>query len=158
MIVTPCRTAASLAALALSACAGLPPPAPAATPPDAPLGWMKGCWQSQSGGDTREVWSQSYDGFLFGYSITLQDGAMRFFEDLRIETRGADTVYIASPRGTAPTVFTLTETGPNEAVFTNPDHDYPQRIAYTRAGDRLTATISLADKSDARVFAFAACD
>jgi len=31
-------------------------------------------------------------------------------------------------------------------VFENPDHDFPQRIEYARAGDTLTATISTMDR------------
>lgn len=149
---------AAIMASALSACASFSPAPKVTTPSDAPLSWMEGCWQGGPGQGTREVWSQSYAGFLFGYSIAVQDGAVRFFEDLRIEQRGEETLYIAYPRGAAPTQFTLVETGDNLAVFANTTHDYPQRIAYARNGDRLTATISLADMSDMRVFAYEACD
>lgn len=40
------------------------------------------------------------------------------------------------------------------AVFTNPDHDYPQSIMYVRFGNRLTATISKIDGSDPYTYAY----
>ncbi len=51
-------------------------------------------------------------------------------------------------------VFRLVESGAGRAAFENADHDYPQRIAYVRDGDTLTATISLVDGSKARSWVY----
>ncbi|HYE87055.1 MAG TPA: DUF6265 family protein [Vicinamibacterales bacterium] len=37
--------------------------------------------------------------------------------------------------------FPLVRSGPGEAVFENPSHDFPQRVIYRREGDRLTGRI-----------------
>ena len=40
-----------------------------------------------------------------------------------------------------PTVFVLSDSGPNRAVFSNAENDFPTRIVYERAGDALMARI-----------------
>ena len=49
--------------------------------------------------------------------------------------------YVASPGGKSPTRFKLVQRGATEAVFENPEHDFPSRIAYKRAGDKVTVRI-----------------
>ena len=56
-------------------------------------------------------------------------------------------VYWASPEGGARVAFTEVSRGPQEIVFANPAHDYPQRIRYWREGKRLDAQVSLLDGS-----------
>ena len=46
--------------------------------------------------------------------------------------------------------FALVRHDGTSATFENAAHDYPQRIAYARDGDTLTATISAIDGSKAR--------
>jgi hypothetical protein len=49
---------------------------------------------------------------------------------------------VAQPGGRAPTAFKLTRAGANEAVFENPAHDFPKRIAYRKEADgSLTARV-----------------
>ena len=87
---------------------------------------------------------------LIGYSRSGRGETVREFEFLRIQA-GADgaLAYWASPGGRAPVAFRLVSASGTEAVFENPQHDFPQRIRYVRAGDRLTATISAIDGSNA---------
>ena len=54
------------------------------------------------------------------------------------------------PQGGAPVAFALAQRDKTSATFENAAHDYPQRIAYVRSGDTLTATISAIDGSKAR--------
>jgi hypothetical protein len=75
---------------------------------------------------------------------------MREFEFLRIAA-GPDgvPVYWASPDGRPPVAFRLSQSGPGRVVFDNPQHDYPQRIAYQRSDGGLVATVSALDGSHA---------
>lgn len=156
------RTAAMGALLLASACAQAQNVG--ADGPPAPFAWLEGCWASAAG--AREVWSQPYGDrpFLFGYGLSRRtvDGVEEvvFFEQLRIEPNmsgGFD--YVATPGGVGPTRFAGGETdGETRAAFEDPEHDYPQRIAYVREGRRLTATISLIDGSNAQTFAFERCE
>lgn len=103
------------------------------------LSWFTGSWGNES---TEEVWSTDIDGNLMGYNRALKDGKVVFFEHLRIESKGGKTVYQACPLGKVWTPFELTKSGKNEAVFTNPKHDFPQRIHYRRQGKKMIVTIS----------------
>ncbi|WP_300395594.1 DUF6265 family protein [Henriciella sp.] len=122
-----------------------------------PLDWMSGCWKQQTG-DTKEVWSASEGGLMFGYSVSVKDGKAGFFEDLRIDQRGDKALYIASPNGKSPTAFTETERTGATIVFENAEHDYPQRIEYGANRVALVAKISKLDGSEARLFAMGRCE
>jgi hypothetical protein len=50
------------------------------------------------------------------------------------------------------------ETGENEVMFVNADHDYPQEILYRRDGNKLFARISLLDSENPNSFDKVACD
>ncbi|MBU4569088.1 MAG: hypothetical protein KJ833_09000, partial [Alphaproteobacteria bacterium] len=71
------------ALLALSMLAASAVAAPAAHA-DEGLKWMSGCWQTKDK-SYKEVWSKPESGFLFGYSITYEDGAAAYFEQSRID-------------------------------------------------------------------------
>lgn len=120
------------------------------------FGWLTGCWQSTNGA-TQEIWTESYEGLLFGHSVTVRDGRVVFFEDLRITPTQNGADFSASPGGATPTVFELIDQDATMARFENPKHDYPQIITYVRDAERLTATTSLIDGAQSRVFSFTAC-
>lgn len=120
------------------------------------LAWLAGCWAHEDG-NTKEIWSGSQGGLHFGYSVTHKDGRVVAFEDLRITPSGAGSHYSASPNGAPATSFSESERGKQQVAFTNAEHDFPQRIAYRREGDRLVATISLLDGSKAMSFAMRRC-
>lgn len=124
---------------------------------DSDLSWLSGCW-AQENGATRETWSAPQAGLMFGYSVTMRDGKAVFFEDLRIETRRGDTVYVASPNGAPPTEFTEVSRTATSITLENGAHDYPQLIVYDQDGDRLAATISLLDGSKSRTFPMRRCE
>lgn len=105
------------------------------------LAFMNGCWVSSDDG-SKEVWASEPGGMMFGYSVALADGAIVFFEQLRIAKTKAGVTYFASPEGQGPTPFELSEHSDSSALFVNPEHDFPQEIRYERDGDTLTATIS----------------
>ena len=117
------------------------------------LEWLEGHWRED---DTRvhnlvrfteEVWIEGKAGAMFGINRSVRDRATLSFEYMRIVEEDGQLVFIAQPNGAAPSRFPMVSHGPNEIVFANPEHDYPQRIVYRREGPRLTGTISLADGS-----------
>ena len=68
------------------------------------------------------------------------------------EQVGGALQFIPQPGGAPATCFALVSWEDGRAQFENPDHDFPQRITYSRDGDRLTATIS--DMTDTQVMQF----
>ena len=111
--------------------------------------WLAGQWVSEAEGRwTEESWAAPRGGVMLGHSRSGRGDALREFEFLRIAA-GPDGVpaYIAQPGGRAPVAFTLVRYDATSATFENAAHDYPQRIAYARSGDTLTATISRIDGS-----------
>ena len=135
------------AILAMAAAAVLAAASPAATVDD--LAWLAGQWSREEGERwTEESWTPPRGGVMLGHSRSGRGDALREFEFLRVQA-GADGVpaYIAQPGGRAPVAFALVRRDATSATFENPSHDYPQRIAYARTGDTMTATISLIDGS-----------
>lgn len=112
----------------------------------ADLAFLRGTWRvEQKGMMTEETWTAPAGGTMMGVGRTIRGDRTVFFEFLRIEQRGGDLFYIASPRGQGTTEFKLTSAAPAEGkfVFENPDHDFPRKIAYERQGDdAVRATIS----------------
>ena len=142
----------TISLILLSACIS----APKATPENANhLDWLTGCWQSEDG-DTREIWSTSEGGYLFGYSVVYHDGQAVFFEQMRIDP-GETPTFNAYPRGTGPSAFPAIEIEDQSVTFANAAHDYPQKIHYNRDGDLLRARISKIDDTQPGDFAFQPC-
>lgn len=119
------------------------------------LDWLTGCWQSVENG-TREVWSESEDGYYFGYSIVLNDGHAVFFEQMRVDPAPLP-IFNAYPDGNGPFPFPATEVTDHSVTFANPAHDFPQKIKYWRDGEMLQAVISGIDDSRPRSFKFVSC-
>lgn len=109
--------------------------------PLAELAWLAGCWSGRDGGRlSEECWLHPEGGLMLGINRTV-DGDRTAFEFLRIVDEGGAVTLLASPAGSEPVPFTLTEVEPSRAVFANPEHDFPQRITYAREGERLVATV-----------------
>lgn len=112
--------------------------------PQPDLDWLAGYWLScEDGRDVAETWSERRGGVMMGYTITTGPQAFSW-EQMRIETGEPDGAlsFIAQPRGAeGPVAFRLVRAGAREAVFENPQHDFPQRVIYRRSGNRLTGRI-----------------
>lgn len=123
--------------------------APATPAPD--LSWLAGYWLDCSGGrEASETWSDPRAGLIVGHSVTVRNGRSGF-ESARIATlKDGGLAYFAQPGGAPATPFRLIDSGPQRAVFANPDNDFPHRIIYERAGDVLTARIEGADDDENR--------
>lgn len=146
-----------LAALLLAV---MPPPSASAAPIDS-LEWMCGTWGDPA--ESLESWLAPVDGLMLGVNRTVRPGKMPFFEFLRIEQRPEGIVFVASPLGRAGTDFPLQDLGAERVAFENPEHDFPQRIAYWLEGDSLVAEASAGEGESRQVQSFrwarrAACD
>lgn len=120
------------------------------------LAWMAGQWSREEGGRwTEESWTSPRGGAMLGHSRSGAGETLREFEFLRIapDADGVPTYY-AQPGGRAPVAFRLVKREKSSATFENAGHDYPQRIAYVRDGDTMTATISAIDGSQAMRWTF----
>ena len=140
--------------LAMAAAAMLVAASPAVTVDD--LGWLAGQWTSETGERwTEESWTAPRGGVMLGHSRSGRGDLLREFEFLRIAA-GPDggLAYLAQPQGRAPVAFRMVRHDGASATFENAAHDYPQRIAYVRTGDTLTATISAIDGSKARSWTY----
>ncbi|HVS08300.1 MAG TPA: DUF6265 family protein, partial [Planctomycetota bacterium] len=69
-------------------------------------------------------------GAMLGMARELKDGRMVAFEHLRIEERDGGVFYVAAPGGENSVAFRAVRLGTREAVFENPEHDFPVRIGY----------------------------
>ena len=104
----------------------------------ADLAWIAGDWQTDPSGRavSEEHWTRPAGGSMIGVSRTLVGDRTVSFEFLRIEVRGESIFYVASPKGRCPaTDFKLTRVSGQEAVFENPEHDFPKRIIYRKSSE-----------------------
>lgn len=122
------------------------------------LAWISGDWQNAPGGraQVEEHWTQPAAGSMLGMSRTIAGGKTAEFEFLRIEQREDGIYYVAQPKGRCPaTDFKLTRLAAQEAVFENPQHDFPKRIIYRKtADDSLSASIDGGEGTKAMTFQF----
>jgi hypothetical protein len=111
--------------------------APAAQPTLQDLAWLAGHWRIADGDRVvDEQWMAPAGGLMMGMARNVQAGKVREYEFtlLRQEPNG-DILYIASPSKQAQTAFTLTSLRDGEAVFENPQHDFPKKVIYKRQAD-----------------------
>jgi hypothetical protein len=120
------------------------------------LSWIKGDWQTEAGGKAQidEHWTRASGGSMIGMSRTVAGDKTVEFEYLRLEQRADGIFYVAYPQGRCPgTDFKLTRSSGTEAVFENPQHDFPKRIIYRKTGeDGLTASIDGGEGTKAMAF------
>jgi len=121
------------------------------------LSWIAGCW-SHDNGRTTETWVETSGNLLFGHAVTMHEGRVIAFEDLRIEMTAQGISYTASPNGNKPVTFYSVIIGANLIVFENPDHDFPQRISYQRNEDTLFASVATLDESKIIEFEMEVCE
>ena len=107
------------------------------------LSWISGCWEARAGNRvTVEQWMKPAGGLMMGMSRTVVNDKAAEYEFLQIRQQGSDVFYVARPSGQAEAAFKLVRSSRSEAVFENPEHDFPQRIIYRLEGDgRLAAAI-----------------
>lgn len=106
--------------------------------------WLSGCWE-MSVGDlvVEEQWMAYRAGSMLGMSRSLRGGELRGYELILLREEGERWVYEAHPSGQPPAFFKSVAVDDTSAIFSNPDHDFPQTIAYFKASsDSLVARIA----------------
>ena len=79
---------------------------------------------------------------MLGTSRTSRNDSIVEFEQIRIETRSDGVYYVASPSRQATTAFRASVPLDSAVIFENPEHDFPKKVAYRKAGpDSLIASI-----------------
>lgn len=120
------------------------------------LNWLVGAWtltNARAGQSGYERWWKSSPFELRGYGVTMKGRDTVFMEKLRILVWEDNLYYVADVHENEKTVyFKFTEIGNRGFVCENPDHDFPKKIAYRLAGDKLNATISGNGKSTDYLF------
>jgi hypothetical protein len=144
---------AALAAVVLAASCGsgasLPPPprpssadvaGPDVTPSFAPVSWILGDWQ-RDGSRGSEHWFAAA-GALYGAGFSESGWEVMIIDD----SAGAGPAdgrlrFLAMPGGRPPVEFALSRSARQSATFSNPAHDFPTSITYSRDADRLRAVL-----------------
>ena len=100
------------------------------------LGFISGCWKGGDKGMTlEEQWTRPAGQSMLGVGRTIRDGKTEFYEFLQIRERSDGIFYIAEPNGGKAVSFKLVKVNDSQAIFENPEHDFPQRIVYQRTID-----------------------
>jgi hypothetical protein len=100
--------------------------------------WLAGCWRVESPDGrnaAEEQWMAPRGGLMVGMSRSIRGGEARGYELLTIRVAEGRLVYHAVPSGQAPADFPARHAADGRLEFVNSEHDFPQKIAYTRHGD-----------------------
>ena len=122
--------------------------------------WLTGCHLEKKGERwTEECWTAARAGIMLGSGRNGRGDKLIGWEVMRIE-READGLltFWGSPMGAKPVPFRAISVSANEVIFSNPSHDYPQRIRYWRVGKLLRAATSLSDGSKAMQWTFSGAE
>jgi hypothetical protein len=107
----------------------------------ADLSWLAGHWlECSAKGEAAETWTDDRGDVMLGLSKSVRNGKTSW-ELSRIDKIAGDITFFASPKGQQPTAFSAVSITPGKVVFEKPDHDFPQRVIYSREGNRLTGRI-----------------
>ena len=129
----------------------------AAEPEIGKLVWLAGCWESEGAEPgSGERWTPLAGDSMLGVSRTIRQGKTVEFEFMEIRyLPDGKLVFVAHPSGQSTTVFPVLRITETEVVFENPQHDFPQRVAYARDGEsKLRARIEGSQGGALRVIEF----
>lgn len=97
------------------------------------LKWMAGCWERKTDNlVVTEQWSFPRAKMMLGASQTTRGDSTLEYEHTRIFERNGTLVYSAQPSGQAAAEFVADSVSGFSVVFSNPAHDFPQRVIYRR--------------------------
>jgi len=109
--------------------------------------WLIGTWENKTArGSMYETWGKLSDVEFSGKSYVLKERDTIVFETIRLVEEQGSLFYIPVVKKQnegLPVRFALKTISETALVFENPQHDFPQRIAYTKINaDSLVAEIS----------------
>lgn len=118
------------------------------------VAFLAGCWEGDlgDGAKIRETYTAPRGGLMLGNSQVSAGTKTQFFEFIQLKQTDAGVVYQPSPNAKDAAAFPLVKVAADEAVFENPQNDFPQRITYRYDGKTLTARIEMMDGSKAETF------
>lgn len=111
------------------------------------LEWMIGTWENKTRrGNVYETWTRNHSKAFAGKSYMINGADTMVFENIQLLEEAETLFYIPTVKnqnGGLPVRFRLKELSDSSVLFENPEHDFPQAIAYTKKGrDSLLAEIS----------------
>lgn len=99
-------------------------------------GWLIGGWENNSPeGRAIETWEKKNDSIYAGKSYFIMGKDTVSEESIVLEQHGKQLLYIPTVKDQnegKPVTFSLTYSTNQQLVFENPQHDFPQKIAYTQ--------------------------
>jgi hypothetical protein len=103
--------------------------------------WLAGCWEMRAGELViEEHWMSVRGGTMLGMNRAVRGGELAGYELLILRDEGSSWVYEAHPSGQSPASFRSAAITDTSIAFSNPDHDFPQTITYSRiSADSLVA-------------------
>lgn len=101
------------------------------------LAWLSGTRAMKGNALIEERWTDPASNMMLGLSRTVRGDKVVEFEFLRIESRADGIYYVAQPGGRPATEFKLTKWDGTEAIFENPQHDFPKRVMYRKLPDNM---------------------
>jgi len=109
--------------------------------------WLSGTWENKTRkGSIYETWTKSGQNEFSGKSYSVKDKDTIIFENIRLVRENKKLFYIPTVKNQndgQPVRFVAKTISENQLVFENPQHDFPQIIAYTKiTSDSLIAEIS----------------
>lgn len=109
--------------------------------------WLIGRWENNSAqGNYTETWEVENDSAYKGASYFVIANDTVSDEKLSLAQRGEALLYIPTVKdqnGGDPVEFSMTSASDHVLVFENPQHDFPQKITYTKiSNDSMVAEIS----------------
>lgn len=110
------------------------------------LKWMVGNWKIQAGNNIiLEQWQVFNDSILIGKSVFIKNGTDTIpQESIALAFRKGDWYYIPTVNNQnagQPVAFKIILLKGTEFISENPEHDFPQRIAYRKIKNQLFASI-----------------
>lgn len=101
------------------------------------LGWLAGHWRMEKAGRVvDEQWMAPAAGVMLGMARTIARGKVVEHEFMQIrEGPGGALYFVALPSGQKEAAFQIVSLSATEAVFENPQHDFPRKISYTLLAD-----------------------
>lgn len=109
--------------------------------------WLLGKWErtnNRAGQITYEKWTKESDTKFNCLGWTMRGKDTVFSEKVTLTIKGNDIFYIADVSENAtPVPFKIIQQSEKSFVCSNPEHDFPKQIAYTKnEGNMMTAVIS----------------
>lgn len=111
------------------------------------LKWMLGSWEAEAGkNQIRETWTQvsaqTFEGV--GQTFSKESQTLLQSESLRVLEMSGELFYLAKvTHNPLPVAFKLQNCANGQASFTNPEHDFPNRIDYQlEAPNKMSVEVS----------------